>query len=367
MGIPADANHQKGHKATSMNQINYFKLFSLLAFAVFAGFSCWATAESLTLFNAKIPVILCWVVAIGFFVLASFGTKLILDSLNQNIFCEKRGLKLTLGIIMVFVFWLLFSMPTNTHTFLYRDNIHKMTSKDLTVSNEYLKQLADNQIAEQTYQAEVNQFKNEITILKDDFLTEITNPANPGYGRNSVEKRSRLIRRLGIPQAEGLLTPSNLANASKEQLDEVRRLLSIQIDTLINIAEKQIRQQYPENNAIDQAKSYLNENACIQEKIEEDEINLNDRDEVSKVVKVLERDYELIANNKKAINFNERDADTFKGKNPEPSVKRLMSVYDVWLDLFRGDLHAAGFAFWLVISILVDVAAFIFFYLATKR
>ena len=44
-----------------------------------------------------------------------------------------------------------------------------------------------------------------------------------------------------------------------------------------------------------------------------------------------------------------------------------MSVFDVWKDFFRGLYKGHGFVFWILISILVDIAAFIFFDLAFKK
>lgn len=60
-------------------------------FLVFAGVSCWATAESLSLLLPAWPVVFVWIVTIGFFVLASVGSKLIVDSFNQRIYLENRG------------------------------------------------------------------------------------------------------------------------------------------------------------------------------------------------------------------------------------------------------------------------------------
>ena len=65
-----------------MEQNNYWKVFYALAFIAFAAVSCWATQESLHLLMPGWPAIMCWIVTIGFFVIASLGTKMIVDSLN---------------------------------------------------------------------------------------------------------------------------------------------------------------------------------------------------------------------------------------------------------------------------------------------
>jgi hypothetical protein len=45
----------------------------------------------------------------------------------------------------------------------------------------------------------------------------------------------------------------------------------------------------------------------------------------------------------------------------------LLSVYDVWVDFLTGKQGGLAFVFWIIISILVDVAAFIFFDIAFKK
>lgn len=84
-----------------MEQKNYLKLIWMVAFIAFAAVSCWATAESLHLLLSSWPLAMCWVVTVGFFIIASLGTKMIVDSLNQDIYLEKRGLRLVGGIVIV--------------------------------------------------------------------------------------------------------------------------------------------------------------------------------------------------------------------------------------------------------------------------
>ena len=127
-----------------MEQKNYLKILWVAAFAAFAAVSCWATAESLHLLLSTWPLAMCWVVTIGFFIIASIGTKMIVDSLNQNIYMEKRGMRLIGGLIIVLIFWLVCSMPTNTHTFFYRTLINDMVTTDISTTRGYLGQIKNN-------------------------------------------------------------------------------------------------------------------------------------------------------------------------------------------------------------------------------
>ena len=45
----------------------------------------------------------------------------------------------------------------------------------------------------------------------------------------------------------------------------------------------------------------------------------------------------------------------------------MISVFDVWKDFLNGEYKGHGFLFWIIISILVDIAAFIFFDIAFKK
>ncbi|MDR0541715.1 MAG: hypothetical protein LBH19_05825, partial [Dysgonamonadaceae bacterium] len=94
-----------------MNQSNFFKYFAIIAFVVLMGVSCWATVESLHLLLPNWPVILFWAVTVIFFVVASLGTKLIVDSFNHRIRVENRIGRLIGGIILLLAFWLCFSLP----------------------------------------------------------------------------------------------------------------------------------------------------------------------------------------------------------------------------------------------------------------
>ena len=153
-----------------MNQVNYMKLLSLLAFVAFAAVSCWATAESLHLLLPSWPVVLCWIVTIGFFVIASLGSKMIVDSMNPNIYQERRGLTLMGGLFLLLVFWLVCSMPTNTHTFFYRNSIGDITAQDIFTTKTYLQMLRDNVKTEAQIKARQDELRKELDNQETAFI-----------------------------------------------------------------------------------------------------------------------------------------------------------------------------------------------------
>lgn len=118
---------------------------SFLAWLLLAGISCWATEKSLhMLLPANWPEIAVWGITIAFFVVASIGTVLIVNSLMSDGFVDNRKGKLFGGILLVICFWLLMSMPTNTHTFFYNDKIGSTITEDIKTTNGYLQQIVKN-------------------------------------------------------------------------------------------------------------------------------------------------------------------------------------------------------------------------------
>ena len=117
-----------------MEQNKLRRLVFAALFLVFAGVSCWATAESLRLLLPAWPVAFVWIITVGLFVLASLGSKLIVDSFNKYIYLEHRGWRLIGGILIMLAAWLLVSFPTNTHTFFYRAAIADVAGHDLATT-----------------------------------------------------------------------------------------------------------------------------------------------------------------------------------------------------------------------------------------
>ena len=57
----------------------------------------------------------------------------------------------------------------------------------------------------------------------------------------------------------------------------------------------------------------------------------------------------------------EADKNHYLTNDQVTKISRMLSVIDVWKDYFAGRFVGRGFLFWIIVSILVDVAAFIFF------
>lgn len=352
-----------------MNGENSFlKLFYIIAFVAFACVSCWATAESLHMLLQNWPLYAVYVVTIGFFAIASLGTKMIVDSLNQNIYLEKRGLRLIGGILIVLVFWLVCSMPTNTHTFFYRSVVNGIAKDDIGMTQGYLSQLEKDTKTEEQIKIKQTDLDNKIKAKLKDLETEIMNDVNPGFGPHAKEILSQFAELLDVPKVAPIsYTGGASVDKRKKLVDQYRE----KIYALEETKKEAIRASMTAKNK----DAYQNEARIASKNIAyiADEINsnpsaLNDVGFAHEVNNRLLNGYATIKTYHNFINFdNEAHKEHYVTDHPITEVKRLMSVYDVWMDIFKGQYKKHGFIFWILISILVDIAAFIFFDLAFKK
>jgi hypothetical protein len=209
-----------------MNQNKFLKIFALFAFVVLLGASCWATVESLHLLLPDWPVVLFWAVTVIFFVCASLGSKLIVDSFNPDIFVKNRGWRLIGGIVLMLAFWVC-SLTTNTHTFFYRASIKDVVIKDLQETKSKLQDLANDGEAGKIIAQEKADFRNKIDATFAKFAAEINNPGNPGWADKAeaviIELESELgeIQRLRLA-CQNFQCRQELIRAMREQVDKMK-------------------------------------------------------------------------------------------------------------------------------------------------
>ena len=353
-----------------MEQRNYLKIVWMVAFAAFAGVSCWATAESLHLLLSSWPAVMCWIVTVGFFIIASLGTKMIVDSLNQNVYLEKRGLRLMAGIVITIVFWLVCSMPTNTHTFFYRTVISDRVGSDISITRGYLGQIKDNANNQAQAVAKVNELGNSVDILLGELEAEIKNETNPGFGSKSKEILREIAALLGVAKIEPLNFKGGDSTQERVKLcDEYRKkIMALAQTRAANIMAHILS---PNSENIEKVKAADENLARVKKYINDGTINLNDPEDMTGnggVCDKLNEGYNEVKKNRDFVIFaSKTDEADYTADNPVTKVKRLISVIDVWEDFFEGKYAGYGFAFWIIISVLVDIAAFIFFDLAFRK
>lgn len=83
---------------------------------------------------------------------------------------------------------------------------------------------------------------------------------------------------------------------------------------------------------------------------------------------MINKGYNSISKNRDFVSFkSEHDKNIYLAEPAVTQVRRLVSVVDVWRDFLGGKFAGLGFGIWVMLSVLVDIAAFIFFGLAFKN
>lgn len=347
-----------------MGENNYLKIGAFVAFLLFAAVSCWATAESLHLLLPSWPVALCWIVTVGFFFIASWGSKLIVDSCNQTIFVEKRGMKLVIGIIILVIFWFVCSFPTNTHTFFYRSVIDEEVTKDISTTKGYLSQIANDAVINQKIQDRCTELDNQVRITLDELEQEMINEANPGHGKKTKEILRKFATILGVAKIEPL-------SGNGSTVQERQKLIDAYRSKILSMAESKKRNikasMTPTSNAHKKAAETAIRNLDLTSKyiFNDKSLDLNNADDLMTVCQQLNNGYAVIRTYKDYVTFQtEEEKEHYTSPNSVTKVTRMKSVFDVWADYLTGAYAGRGFIFWIILAILVDVAAFIFFGIA---
>lgn len=351
-----------------MEENKTLKIISLCGFAIFAAVSCWATAESLHLLLPSWPSFMCWAVTIGFFVIASIGTKLIVDSFNQNIYLEKRGHRLIGGILLTLVFWLICSMPTNTHTFFYRTAAPDIVTQDLALTKSYLQQLRDNVKNETEIKEKLDSLERGVNSGVTALFNEIENMAQPGFGPRAKAILIEIAKDLLVSRIPELSYQGTTASQQKALKDQYNAM----IGELLNNRKSELRTNYTDP----QEKLFMPEAAKaieIIESIEDSVMQMDangvvDNNLIAQADIALQKGYTTIKNYADYVTFkSDSDKELYTADNLVTKTTKLLSVIDVWKDFLAGKHAGRGFVFWIVISILVDIAAFIFFDIAFKK
>lgn len=352
-----------------MGEKNYMKIVWILAFVAFAAISCWATTESLKMLLSKLPSILCWVIAVGSFIIASWGAKMIVDSCNINIYLENRRAYLFGGILLLLCFWLIFSMPTNTHTFFYRSLIQDKVTQDITTTREIVKKVGDGAMNDRQGQKLVDDFNTELEFLLKQLEGEINSEANPGVGPES----KRILADIASLMGSKPITLSGKTGATKQarqrRYNEYRTMILALAEAkrkniLASVADSDAKKANIEKEATARAKNLT----ILEDAVNSEPELLYDRRYVRDIVcEKLNSNYVWIKQHQMYVNWgSDSEKAIYTAENPETNVGRMLKVIEVWRDFLNGQ-YGLSMLYWVIISILIDLAAFVFFTLAFRK
>ena len=340
-----------------MNQNKFFKIGAAFFFVVLAAYSCYATEHSLHLLSPNLPQILVWAITIAFYIVASYGSKMIVDALNQNVYVENRSLHLFGGAILMILFWIIVSMPTNTHTFFYNEQISDVVLSDVNTTQKYLEDIEGRAITlpgYDTLEASVNEKYKELNAE----FNGIGPSGKRGNGQFVMQRMREINNLLGssIP----VDTRANVYDVS------ILNRYNLGIDTELKRVKRE-KYQAPQT-AVQEARTILDDLDVLKDSLSV--MIEKGRPSEVRIIQtegVLQKGYSLIKNNADFVNFNPGDEEYYCAEKVTTKTHELKNVVKVWQDYMKGKYKGKGFFYWIMISLLVDIGAFIFFDLAFRR
>lgn len=331
-------------------------MFALLASA--------SSLASLASFHMLVPSwskALCWVVTIVFFTIASYGTKIIMDSINMKGYLGKMKRVMYSWLVILLVFWLCALISINPHTTFYwlvtivffivvsfgGELIKGSIDKDSNLENSNARALFGGlllfvfcfNVPTHTHALLYNSEINE--VVKNDMVK------TKGYLQDIVDNTS-LNNRGAMNKLKG--GDSRVLHShieAKNLLDELNRELE----------RIQMRNMYT---------SYVGRSSKSAQLASAFE-SLSRRKEFEAYTKadsLLVRSYAMINNYSDFISISDKDKKVYQSGITRG--ERLLSVTKVWKDIFNGQFSRSSVIFFVLLSILVDILAFSYFYLATN-
>lgn len=352
-----------------MRTFNWKKIVSIVAFIALAGFSCYWTAESLYIWQPSITIYGALLIAIVFYIVASICFSRFIKSFQkygdfgQGIF-NSRGGHLFFGLAGLIVFWLMFSLPTNTHTLLYRASIKEIVKTDIERTQSYLRDLKDNNAAIKRVENEYTLKENAIRNYIQRLYAETKNPEAPGIGYRFNRTVGELENALGKElqkTSHRVYTRSDwnkVVEHYQRQAEANLKDYRIECDKKINEIRKVMGSKELEENT-------KNCGIALSTIENMDGVDIN---VILQVVDKLGRIYPYIGQRAKYLQFRDNDKTRYTREGAIPESKEMASVYDVWKDYLTTDKYKGhGFIWWVIIAILIDLAAFIFFNIAIGK
>ena len=280
---------------------------------------------------------------------------------------ENRGTKFIISILIILVFWLFTSMPTNTHTFFYRSYINEKVSSDIMTTRGYLNDILTERIAQERMRNTIADLKNKVSIKLVDLRAEIMNPENRGDGEKTKDILAGFTPLLGthIETMSSGRRSMGIFNLERRYNDYANKISSA-LDSKIREIEEGFA-PLPKSEREEVGRVY-HQLGNIQLDIDDEARLLTDPKDVAEICTELNKGYEQIKkHHEKYVHFgDDEEKARYTAANPQTKVRRMLNVFDVWKDFFKGE-YPLSFIFWILISILVDIAAFIFFDIAFKK
>ena len=358
-----------------MKALNLKSIILAVGFIGLAGFSCYWTAESLFIWQPSITIAGAWLIAVVFYIIASLSFSYFVKGFDkygdfgQGLFLSRGG-HLLFGFIGLVVFWLMISLPTNTHTLLYRASIKEIVKSDLTRTQGYLQGLKDNNVEIKKIEDKYNGKKDAVDALILRLVAEIDNPSAIGIGPRfetilvemdrilfeggKGDRKIQRVAQVGNTRSQWLTAINYYQSQAYDQLKLYRAQCDKEIDKVKRMMGSKTLDGLIKNCEI--ALSDVNK------------MNGIDNDIIQAATEDLANGYAFIKANSQYVSFRGDDRQRYTRDGAMPEAKEMLSVPDVWKDFLKTDKYNGhGFIWWVFIALLVDIAAFVFFNLLCSK
>ncbi len=270
---------------------------------------------------------------------------------------DNRGTKLVGGLIIVVITWLLVSFPTNVHSLFYGKMAEQTAKSEQQYLISELEKLTNEELAVIAFNADFEKKKTAVRSLKESLISEIKNPERPGMGFRADSCLQAVERTLGIKVGTIIrlgaigANPASINRAVKYYDNQIENQIQIiQVSQQENLAKHLVNFRKEAGKLKKQISDMNNNIAQIENKTHDSEKVLAQSRSLTK------RGYNTLEN--KGIK------ESYSGYKSE----RLVNVIEVWGDLFKGEFKDKnyGLVYWILLSLVIDLAAFCFFNVAFK-
>ena len=337
-----------------------------IAFLGLAFLSCSWTANSFYIWQKDLTWFGAWGIAICFYALVSgfFSTLLkCTEKYPKFMFFSNPKSAFIVSVLIIVVFWMWFGLATNTHYFIYKSEIKEVVTPDLKLCKKYLECMNLHTCNPKIKTIEDE--KNQLTRSVQDILLRL---------RKEIDRRG----------ANGI-GPYFMA-AYNELQSVLMAHFQTQIDKVItNKQECELKFQEISHEANDflalRIKDFDNKIVEIEKEIDSPKINklisnlgttyrlMEENDYSIESVQMADKDlndaFSHIKTYSNCISFDGNDRDYFSRDGAILKCNELKNPSSIWWDYITTDKYSGhGFLWKIMLSLLVDLAAFIFCYIA---
>lgn len=329
-----------------MGNNNFLKIGAILGWIAMSVISGVLTVESFYLLLGWNKILL-WILALAFLVLSSLGTKYIYDSLNtkNDLDYDQRRPRLFSGIALLLIFWLCFSLPTNTHSLFIYQTAKETAQKDLTEVEIKLQDLRDGKLIDIEWEKKVNKVNGLLNQLKQEYQ----DPNKEGFGIRCKAICSQIETAVN-PEGDWkiIIQPTKNDKVLKNINDATLEQMQIEKREFYNRLKL-------DNKTKEEIKKLLSNTSKVKNDITNNRLSYEKT--ILFTTNITHQAYPVIAEHAKDPTFNNKISKT----------EKLKSVFDTLKGWLNGDYAGRGFIFWIIMSVLIDIAGFVFFTIAFKK